>query len=73
MDKITSIKSALVSSFLMAILALAVYVLNLGDVFKIEIHSLVNVIVMSFLTGIVSFIKSMITSEDGKVVGVQIK
>lgn len=63
------LKSALVSTVLMAVLAMAMYVLNLGDVFKIEVHSLVNVGVMALLTGVVSLIKSLLTDSEGKFVG----
>lgn len=73
MFDITAVKSALVSTVLMAVLAIAVYILNLGDVFKIEVNSLVNVGVMALLTGVVSLIKSLLTNDEGKVVGIQVK
>lgn len=71
---ITNIKSAFVSAFLTAVLALAMYVLGVGDVFKLDIHALVNVGALSALTAIVSLIKSFLTTSAGNFVGaVQVK
>jgi len=73
MFTITNIKSALLSTVLMAIVGMAVYVIGLGDVFLIELKPLVNVGAIALLTGIVSVIKSLLTSYDtGKAVGVQV-
>jgi len=73
MFTITNIKSALLSTMLMAIVGMAVYVIGLGDVFLIELKPLVNVGAIALLTGIVSVIKSLLTSYDtGKAVGVQV-
>lgn len=68
-----SIKSALVSGVIMGILGVSGYVIGVGDVFKLDFHSLINVGVMSFLATTVSLIKSVITTDTGKVAGIQIK
>lgn len=69
-----NVKSALVSAFLTAILALAGYVLGVGDVFKIDVHALINVGALSTLTALVSLIKAFLTTDKGNFVGaVEIK
>lgn len=68
------VKSALVSTVLMAILSMAIYIVGLGDIFKVNWLVLVNTGVLAFLTGCISIIKSLLTNEDGKFAGiVQIK
>lgn len=64
------IKSALVSGVLTAILAGAGYVLSVGDIFKVDVHSLSNVLALSLLTAIVSLIKSFSTTNEGNFIGV---
>ena len=68
-----ALKSALISSLLTAILAGSMYILQVGDIFKIELHSLANVVVLAILTGVVSLIKAGLTNDAGKALGVQIK
>lgn len=65
----TNIKSALVSALLTAILAIAGYIIGVADVFKIDVHALINVGALSALTAIVSLIKSFLTTDGGKFVG----
>jgi hypothetical protein len=69
----TNIKSALVSGVLMAILAIAGYVLGVGDVYKLDHRMIVNAGVMALLTAVVSYIKSMGTSDTGKFLGITVK
>lgn len=59
----TNLKSALVSVGIAIVLAVAGYVIVLGDVFKIEWHTLVNVGVLAGLVAVVSLIKSSGTNE----------
>lgn len=69
-----TLKSALVSTILMGILAVLGYILQVGDVFKLEWHDLINIGVMALLTGLVSLIKTVLTSSDGVFAGiVQVK
>lgn len=68
-----NLKSALVSGVIMGVLAMATYIVGLGDVFKIDVHSLVNVGALAVLTAVVSLIKSYLTTSDGAFLGVQIK
>jgi hypothetical protein len=76
MFKVTwsNIKSALVSGVITGVLAIAGYIIGLGDVFAIDIHSLVNVGALAVLTTVVSLVKSWLTTDAGKFVGaVEIK
>lgn len=63
------IKSALVSTVLAGILAGAIYILGVGDVFNLDIKAFVNVISMALLSGIVSLIKSSLTTDAGNFAG----
>lgn len=67
---VNNIKSALVSTFLMAIIAMAGYAVGVGNIFKLDTHALVNSGVMAFLTGLISLIKSWLTDYNGKFLGV---
>ena len=69
----TQIKSALVSVVLMAILSIIVYILGVGDIFAVNVKIIVNIGVMSLLSGIASLIKSSFTTEAGKFAGVKVK
>lgn len=70
---LTSLKSALVSGILMAILAIAMYIIAVGDVFSIDARVLINTGVMALLTSVVSLIKSILTTPSGKVAGIQVR
>lgn len=63
------VKSALVSGFLMAFLAIAGYIIAVGDIFAIDWKLLVNVGVIALLTSIVSLIKAGMTTSSGNFVG----
>lgn len=65
-----SVKRAAISMLLMAIVAGAVYVIGLGDVFAVNIHSLVNIVSISLLTGFVSLVNSLFTTNDNKFLGI---
>lgn len=65
-----NIKSALVYVFLTASLSVLVYIIGVGDVFLISLKSLINIGVMSISTGLISVIKSLLTTDEGKFLGV---
>ena len=65
----TKIKSALVSTVIAGILAGAMYVVGVGDVFAIEIKALINVFSLAALSGVVSLIKAGLTTTQGDFVG----
>ena len=69
----TKIKSALVSGVLSAILAGAMYITGLGDVFAIDVHALINIVALAVLTTVVSLLKAGITTDAGTVAGIQVK
>jgi len=56
----------------MAVLAMAGYVIGIGDVFALDPRALINVCMMAFLTTVVSLIKSSNTTPNGTFAGVQI-
>lgn len=68
-----NLKSALVSGLLMALFGAGTYVLQLGDVFKVEIHSLANIVALAFAAAIVSFVKNSLTTDSGNFAGVKVK
>lgn len=70
---ITNIKSALISGVLMTVLAIATYILSVGDIFSVDGKTMVNIGIMSLLTAIVSFVKSSFTSDAGKFAGIKVK
>ena len=67
---LTTIKSALISSLLSAVGAMAGYVVGLGDVFKVEWQALVNIGILTILVGVVSLVKSVGTNSRGEFAGV---
>lgn len=66
---LVNVKSSLVSAAITAVLAIAGYIIGVGDVFNIDVHALVNVGALSALTAFVSLIKSFFTTESGNFVG----
>lgn len=67
---LASFKSALISTLLMVVVAMAGYIIGLGDIFSIDLKVLTNIGVMALLTGIVSLIKNFLTSDSGKFAGI---
>lgn len=65
-----TIKSALVSGVLAGILAVAGYIIGVGDLFVIDLHKLVNAFVLALLVAIVSVLKNLGTGKDGSFMGV---
>ncbi len=65
----TDIKSAVVTVVLTAVLAGIGYVIGIGDVFSVDIHTLTNIVSLSLLTGVVSIIKALLTTKSGNFVG----
>lgn len=64
-----TIKSALVSVLLMAVVQVGVYVIQIGNVFQLDWRVLVNLGVISLITGAVSVIKNMLTTDKGNFMG----
>lgn len=69
----TSIKSALVSGVITGILGIAGYIIGVGDIFKLDVHTLLNVGALAALTTVVSLIKAGLTTDRGTIAGVQVK
>ena len=64
-----NIKGAFISALLTAKLAVLIYVTSLKDIFEFDPHQAVNIGAMSLMTGIVSLLKSLLTSDSGKFLG----
>lgn len=69
----TKIKSALVSAIIMGIFGAGGYMISVGDIFSIDWRVLANIAILAAVTAIVSAIKSMLTTEEGMIVGIKIK
>ncbi len=65
-----NVKSALISAFVTAVLGMAGYVIGVGDLFKLNLHALINVGALSALTAIVSILKAFLTTDKGEFMGV---
>lgn len=70
MFNLNIIKGALVSTVLMGILSFLTYIIQLGDIFKVDVKIATNVVVMSLATGLVSLIKSLLTNDEGVFSGI---
>lgn len=69
LDK-SNIVSALVYAILMALVSMGIYIIEVGDIFALNSHVLINSGVLAFVTGIVSLIKNLLTDNAGKFLGV---
>jgi len=67
------VKSALVSGVIMALVVVISEILVVGDIFSLDWMLLANTAVIAFLTVIVSFLKSLLTTKEGMIAGVKIK
>jgi len=65
-----NIRSAITSVLLTAVLGLLMYVVGVGDVWKIDFHSVVNIFSIAIATGLVSLIKNFLTTDKGQFLGV---
>lgn len=68
----TNIKSAVMSVVLTAVLGMAAYIVGIGDVFNIDIHSLANIGALAFLNGLISLCKAFLTTSEGNLAGVKV-
>lgn len=66
---LVNVKSAAVSALIMAVIGMAGYILSVGDVFGLNLHTLVNIGALSALTAIVSLAKSLMTTSTGTFLG----
>ncbi len=69
----TSIKSAIVSGIITGVLGIAGYIIGVGSVFNLDLHSLVDVAALSALTTVVSLLKAGLTSDSGNIAGTSIR
>jgi hypothetical protein len=70
---LTKIKSALVSLVIAGVLAGAIYILGIGNIFALDLKGLINVVAIAVLVGLVSLLKSWGTTPTGTFAGVQVK
>ena len=66
-----NVKSALMFSLLTAVAGVLVYILGIGDIFSLDIKVLINIFVLSLGNGILSVIKSLLTTNSGNFIGVK--
>lgn len=66
---LTTIKSALVSGFLMAFIIMGGYVISLGNIFAVDWRIMANLGIISLLTSLVSVAKNALTNDNGSFVG----
>jgi len=64
-----NVRGALVSGVITAVLGIAGYIIGVGDIYKLDLHTLANVGALSALTTIVSLIKNYLTSNQGNFLG----
>ncbi len=67
-----NVKSALVFGVIVGIGAIIVYTFKVGDIFKLDWHTLVNSFYFGFAGVFLSLVKSLITTNSGSVGGVQV-
>lgn len=65
----TNFKSAFIYVVLSAAVQVTTYVVTLGDVYTVNTRALVNIGVLSFLMGITSLLKNLLTTDEGKFLG----
>lgn len=63
------VRGALISGIIMGVIAVAGYIVSVGDLWKIDKHTLVNTFSISGLTAIVSIVKSFLTDSKGRFLG----
>ena len=62
-------KSALVYGILWGILVMAIYAYQVGDLWKLDFHNLVNTGIFAFLGTVVSLLKNLLTNNKGQFIG----
>lgn len=66
----TNVKSALVLGAIIGFLGVSSYVVQIGDIFKLDWHVLVNIFVLAAIASIGSTIKNFFTTTDGNFLGI---
>lgn len=64
------LKSALVSAVLMALVQVAGYIIGIGNIFAIDWKVMANMGVIALLTGLVSVVKNLLTTDNGNFAGI---
>ncbi|MGI9118429.1 MAG: hypothetical protein ACR2IQ_02680 [Minisyncoccia bacterium] len=64
------IKSAIISALLVAIIATLGYITTVGSIWKIDWRVIIDVGVMSLTTGLASILKNLLTTGNGKFLGI---
>ena len=63
------VKGALVSAGFMAIIAILIYIKDLGSIWLIDWKDLADVFIMSLIVYFISISKNFFTTKDGKFLG----
>ena len=64
------LKGALVSASFMAVIAILIYIQDLGSIWLIEWKDLADVAIMSLIVYFISISKNFLTTEEGKFLGI---
>lgn len=64
-----NVKSAVVSGLLWGLLAVGMYAVQVGSVFKLDWHFMVDAFVFAFLGFAINAIKNLLTTNDGNFLG----
>jgi len=65
-------KSAVVSGLITGIIGIGLYVVGVGDLWKVDFHSLINIGSISAISAIVSLVKNFLSTNSGSVAGIQV-
>ena len=61
--------SALTSLVITVLIAVGVYITNVGSIWKIDWKTLVDIGIMAGIVAVVSILKSLLTTKEGKFAG----
>lgn len=64
-----NLKSALIYALLMGVVSIGIYIVGVGDIFKIDPHALINSGILAAVTGLISLLKNLLTDNAGKFLG----
>ena len=66
---LVEVQSAIIYGLMTALGAVLAYIVGIGDIFKIDPRSVINIATISFSITIISLIKNFLTDSEGKFVG----
>ena len=64
------VKSAVISALLMGVLGVGTYITGIGDIFGLDWRTITNIFAVAVITGVVSYVKSLMTTKEGNFAGI---